>query len=572
MNRINQFFILLFFAGLFSCDIKKLPPGDPDQGGLIVPEGFEVLVVSDSVGAARHMAISEQGDIYVKLRGAKPKGIVALRDVNNDGKADTVKYFGDYEDKGNYGTAMRIHKGYLYFTTAGELIRVKLTPGQLIPSGPYEVIVRDDYKNDKHGYEHIAKPIAFDEQGHVYVPFGSPGDVCQIQNRIPGEPGEYPCSQLEEHGGIWQFDESKPEQTIRDGKHYATGIRSIVAMDWNKQDQTLYVGIHGRDNLHATWPALFSSWQSAIFPSEEFMRVKEGTNGGWPYYYFDQEKKKRVLNPEYGGDGNKEGDGSKFTQPLIGFPAHWAPNDLFFYTGNQFPEHYRNGAFIAFHGSTNRAPYPQAGYFIGFIPFENGEPTGQWEVFANGFAGIDPVVNVSDAVYRPMAIAMGPDGSLYFSETEKGKIWRVMFKGDRNNFGTEQLSKMEAEKLKSNIRTPDFTRDNLETGKISEGGAIYNTYCGACHQFNGMGSPGRFPPLAGAEWVTGDKNRLIGVILNGLSGSIKVKGAPYDGVMPAHAFLKDSEIAAVLTYIRSNFGNQSSPVSSNEVGALRHKE
>jgi glucose/arabinose dehydrogenase/mono/diheme cytochrome c family protein len=572
MNRINQFFILLFFAGLFSCDIKKLPPGDPDQGGLIVPEGFEVLVVSDSVGAARHMAVSEQGDIYVKLRGAKPKGIVALRDVNNDGKADTVKYFGDYEDKGNYGTAMRIHKGYLYFTTAGELIRVKLTPGQLIPSGPYEVIVRDDYKNDKHGYEHIAKPIAFDEQGHVYVPFGSPGDVCQIQNRIPGEPGEYPCSQLEEHGGIWQFDESKPEQTIRDGKHYATGIRSIVAMDWNKQDQTLYVGIHGRDNLHATWPALFSSWQSAIFPSEEFMRVKEGTNGGWPYYYFDQEKKKRVLNPEYGGDGNKEGDGSKFTQPLIGFPAHWAPNDLFFYTGNQFPEHYRNGAFIAFHGSTNRAPYPQAGYFIGFIPFENGEPTGQWEVFANGFAGIDPVVNVSDAVYRPMAIAMGPDGSLYFSETEKGKIWRVMFKGDRNNFGTEQLSKMEAEKLKSNIRTPDFTRDNLETGKISEGGAIYNTYCGACHQFNGMGSPGRFPPLAGAEWVTGDKSRLIGVILNGLSGSIKVKGAPYDGVMPAHAFLKDSEIAAVLTYIRSNFGNQSSPVSSNEVGALRHKE
>ena len=147
-----------------------------------------------------------------------------------------------------------------------------------------------------------------------------------------------------------------------------------------------------------------------------------------------------------------------------------------------------------------------------------------------------------------------------------------MFKGDRNNFGTEQLSKMEAEKLKSNIRTPDFTKDNLETGKISEGGAIYNTYCGACHQFNGMGSPGRFPPLAGAEWVTGDKSRLIGVILNGLSGSIKVKGAPYDGVMPAHAFLKDSEIAAVLTYIRSNFGNQASPVSSNEVGALRHKE
>lgn len=572
MNRISYFFITLLFTALCACDSEKLPPGDPDKGGLTVPEGFEVLVVADRVGPARHMAVSDNGDVYVKLRGSKPKGIVALRDVNSDGKADTIKYFGDYEDKGDYGTAMRIHKGYLYFSTAGEVIRIKMTAGELIPSGNYEVIVRDDYKNDKHGYEHIAKPIAFDEQGHVYVPFGSPGDVCQILNRIPGQPGENPCSQLEEHGGIWQFDEQKPGQTIRDGKRYATGIRSIVAMDWNKQDQTLYVGIHGRDNLHATWPALFSSWQSAIFPSEEFMRVKEGTNGGWPYYYFDQEKKKRVLNPEYGGDGIKQGDGAKYTQPLIGFPAHWAPNDLFFYSGDQFPEHYRNGAFIAFHGSTNRAPYPQAGYFIGFIPFENGEPTGQWEVFANGFAGIDPVVNVSDAVYRPMAIAMGPDGSLYLSETEKGKIWRVMFKGNRKTFGAEQLSKMEAEKLKSNIRTPDFEKDNLESGKVTTGGAIYNTYCGACHQYNGKGSPGRFPPLAGAEWVIGDERRLIGVILNGLSGSIKVKGIPYDGVMPAHAFLKDSEIAAVLTYIRSSFGNQASAVTSNQVGAIRNKQ
>lgn len=575
MNIMVSRNLLLLFATsilLIACSKEKklvLPPGDPDKGGLTVPDGFEVLVVTDSIGPARHMAIADNGDIFIKLRGGKPKGIVGLRDVSGDGKADSINYFGDYPDEGNYGTAMRLHKGYMYFTTAGELWRVKMTNGNLVQSGNFELIVKDDYKNDSHGYEHIAKPIAFDEEGHVYVPFGSPGDVCQLQNRIPGYPGELPCSQLSEHGGVWQFSDSIPNQTIKDGRRYATGIRSIVAMDWNKQDSSLYVAVHGRDNLHSTWPALFTPWQSAVFPSEEFLKVPEGSNSGWPYYYYDQVEKKRKLNPEYGGDGIKEGDGSTMNQPLIGFPAHWAPNDLMFYTGNQFPEHYKNGAFIAFHGSTNRAPYPQAGYFIGFIPFKDGKPTGEWEVFANGFAGIDPIVNTSDARYRPMAIAMGPDGSLYLSETEKGKIWRVMFKGDKQKFGKAELEKMEEQKKLSNVRTPDFVADNLEKGTVSQGEKIYATYCLACHQGNGKGSPPRFPPLEGADWVNGDKQKLIGVILNGLNGPIRVNGKPYDGAMGAHGFLKDDEIAAVATYIRSSFGNKSSAISADEVATVR---
>src|SRR5690606_22152137 len=138
-------------------------------------------------------------------------------------------------------------------------------------------------------------------------------------------------------------------------------------------------------------------------------------------------------NPEYGGDGKKEGDGAKYAQPIIGFPGHWAPNDLHFYQGDQFPEHYKNGAFIAFHGSTIRAPFPQAGYFIGFVPFKDGK-FGEWEVFADGFTQVDKIVDTDDAGYRPMGIAMGPDGSLYISESEHGKIWRVMYKGDKGNF------------------------------------------------------------------------------------------------------------------------------------------
>ena len=280
-------------------------------------------------------------------------------------------------------------------------------------------------------------------------------------------------------------------------------------------------------------------------------------------------KGEKVLAPEYGGDGDSIGRCGMFAKPLMGFPGHWAPNDLFFYTGDQFPEHYKNGAFVAFHGSTNRSPYPQAGYFIGFIPFENGQPTGQWEVFADGFAGIDPIVNVSDASYRPMGIAMGPDGSLYFSDTEKGKIWRVMYKGDKDGFGTPQLAKMEERKSASNIRTPHEIDDNLERGVVVGGEQVYRTYCGSCHQNNGKGASGRFPPLAGASWVTGDKSLLINIVLQGMEGPITVNGEAYNNVMPQHSFLSNEDVASVLTYIRASFGNSASPVSAQEVEKIR---
>jgi len=556
---------------LFYCG-DNLPPGDADNGGLVVPDGFEVVVVADSIGSARHMAVSDNGDIYVKLRGGKPKGIVALRDVNHDGKADSIKYFGEYEDKGNYGTAMRIHNGYMYFSTAGEVYRIKFTPGKLVQDAAVETIVIDDYKNDKHGAEHIAKPIALDNAGNLYVPFGSPGDVCQKLNRIPGEPGEYPCSQLVEHGGIWKFDANKIGQTQHNGgTMYATGIRSIVAMDWNSSDNTLYVAAHGRDDLNSRNPEQYSRWQSAIYPAEEFLRVEEGANGGWPYFYYDQDQGKRIINPEYRSAGIPETKGAEYLQPLMAFPAHWAPNDLFFYTGDQYPERYKHGAFIAFHGSTNRAPYPQAGYFVAFIPFENGKPTGKWEVFADGFVGEAPVVDVSDAPYRPMAIAMGPDGSLYLSETVKGKIWRVMFKGSKSNFSDTNLAKMETRMQLPHIKSPDEGNDNLQKDKVAGGEKIYRTYCAPCHQRNGKGAEGRFPPLVDASWVKGDKSKLINVILNGLEGNIDVNGVGYNGVMPKHSFLSDEEVAGVLTFIRKNFGSMSDSVTVEEVSRQRSK-
>ena len=251
-STVRLFFFCVGLWLFFSCEANiKLPAGDADNGGLFLPDGFEAVVVLDSIGRARHLAVSELGDIYVKLRAPDKsgKGIVGIRDTDQDGKADIVEYFGDYPDKGNYGTGMRIYNGYLYFSTAGEVYRYKMDPSGLLPIGESELILSDDYKNAEYGYEHIAKPIAFDNEGHMYVAFGSPGDVCQEFNRKPGSPGMYPCPQLEWHGGIWQFDANKQNQTQKDGKRYATGIRSVVAMDWNQEENELYVVQHGRDDF-----------------------------------------------------------------------------------------------------------------------------------------------------------------------------------------------------------------------------------------------------------------------------------------------------------------------------------
>ncbi|CAN5541924.1 hypothetical protein BH23BAC1_BH23BAC1_37740 [soil metagenome] len=572
VEKLIFLILLLFFI---QCNRKNdLPAGDQDNGGLILPDNFEALVVADSTGRARHIAVNENGDIYVKLRFSKKGegGNVALRDTTNDGKADIIQRFGDYENEGSLANGMRIHNGYLYFSSEKVLYRNKLTPGILIPESEMEVVLTDDHEHGSHW--HITKPVSFDNKGNMYIPFGSPSNACQdlalTPGGTPGMPGLDPCPELDEHGGIWKFEADKLGLTQKDGQKFATGIRSVVAMDWNPQDENLYVVMHGRDDLVRLFPEFYSPWQSAVLPAEEFIRVSEGADFGWPYCYYDQMKGQKVLAPEYGGDGNKIGRCADFESPIMEFPGHWAPNDLLFYQGDQFPERYKKGAFIAFHGSTNRAPYPQSGYFICFVPFENGEPTGAWEVFADGFSGVDTIVNVSDAHYRPMGIAMGPDGSLYISESRKGKIWRIMYKGDKENFSEAQLAKMESRKQRSNLKTPDEVEDNLRKGKLTESERIYSTYCGNCHQRDGKGAPGRFPPLAQTDWVTGNKERLISIVLNGMQGNIEVNGEEYNNIMPAHSFLNDQEISLILTYIRQNFGNNAGAVSPEEVKNVRN--
>lgn len=563
---------MIVLIGLARFTTRSEPEGlEPADGGLILPDGFEAVAIVDSIGPARHISVRDNGDIYVKLRRNTDGGsIVAMRDTTGDGIPDIIRKFGVFdEDRGGFHTESRIHEGDLYVSTQLHVYRYRLRPGELVPESEPDTLVVDDHAHGSH--EHITKPVAFDNDGNMYVPFGAPSNACQDPKRTPEVPGLDPCPELVDHGGIWRFEKGALKQTQADGHLFASGLRSIVGMDWNPVDEQLYVVMHGRDDLHRLWPNRFTAYDNAILPAEEFLRVTDGAHFGWPYCYYDQVQAKKVLAPEYGGDGKIVGRCAEYDDPLIGFPGHFAPNDLLFYRGDQFPDRYRNGAFVAFHGSTIRNPYPQAGYFVGFVPFVDGEPAStEWEVFANRFAVVDPIVNTRDAIHRPVGLAVGPDGSLYVTESNRGKIWRISYTGEKAAFGEAQLARMAEEKVTaSNIRTPDREADNLERDEPVAGEKVYVTYCAGCHQGDGRGAPPRYPPLAGTDWVTGDRQRLISVILHGLEGPIEVNGEPYDNIMPQHSFLDDESVAEVATYIRRSFGNDAGPVTVDEVRAVR---
>jgi glucose/arabinose dehydrogenase len=176
---------------------------------------------------------------------------------------------------------------------------------------------------------------------------------------------------------------------------------------------------------------MFSDSLSAELPGEEMFRIKEGGDYGWPYCYYDPIQEKKVLAPEYGGDGKTSGCCAGVEQPLMSFPGHWGPNAMLFYTGKQFPEKYRNGVFVAFHGSWNRAPFRQAGYNVAFVPMKNGKPSGPWEIFAEGFTGKEVIMSTGEAQYRPCGLAMLPDGSLLVSDSREGRVWRIHYTGEK---------------------------------------------------------------------------------------------------------------------------------------------
>jgi glucose/arabinose dehydrogenase/mono/diheme cytochrome c family protein len=540
-----------------------------DNGGITLSPGFCATVFADNVGHARHMVVAPNGVVYVNTWSGRyyantenakaPDGgfLLALQDTTGSGRADKVVRFGPGAESGNAGgTGIAIYNGALFAETNDRIVRYALPPGTIAPNGAPEVVVSGLPLTG----DHPMHPFKIDAQGALYVDLGSATNACQRQNRIPNSPGIQPCTELETRAGIWRYDANRTGQQFSPAERFATGLRNGEGIAFDSAGRT-FATQHGRDQLRENWSALYTAEQGENEPAEELVQLERGADFGWPYCYFDLSQQKRVLAPEYGGDGGKAiGPCAGKRAPVAAFPAHWAPNDLAIYDGQQFPAPYRGGAFIAFHGSWNRAPAPQGGYNVVFQPLADGKATGSYVVFADGFAGASK--EPGRAAHRPSGLAVGPDGALYVSDDQRGRIWRIVFRGGTavtaiapapapagGSASTAAAGPPEGVHPDAGSQLAALPIPAGATpADVALGSRIYGAgTCAGCHGSDAKGTP-LGPDLTGAKWLWGDGSvqSIAKIITDGVPNPKEFRSPmpPMGGTQ-----LSAAEVAAVADYI-----------------------
>jgi glucose/arabinose dehydrogenase/mono/diheme cytochrome c family protein len=425
---------------------------------------------------------------------------------------------------GKGGTGIAIYKGSLYAEINDRIVRYSLPAGSIVPQDPPTTVV----SGLPLGGDHPMHPIFISAEGLLYVDVGTATNSCQLKNRELKSPGADPCIELETRGGIWRYDANKTNQIFSPADRFATGIRNGEGFGVDATGQHLFVTQHGRDQLHSNWPDLYQLDQEATLPAEELLLLKKDGDYGWPECYYDGVQQKLVLAPEYGGDGGKRvGVCANKIAPVAAFPAHWAPNALVYYDQKQFPASYRNGVFIAFHGSWNRAPFAQGGYNVVFQALGSDLRPGRCEVFADGFAGA--VETPEKAVHRPSGLAVGPDGALYVSDDNTGRIYRIVYSGGSGSAGRAanftpcpSASAPAGDIVKADAKPPEgthpdaggaaaaslpvppgATREMVALGDRVYHGQVGGAACTGCHGSSGTGTP-LGPDLTDKKWLWGD--------------------------------------------------------------------
>jgi glucose/arabinose dehydrogenase/mono/diheme cytochrome c family protein len=542
-----------------------------DNGGITLSPGFCATVFADNIGHVRHMAVAPNGVLYVNTWSGRyfhndtpPAGgfLVALKDSKGEGKADVIERFGPGVPEGSAGgSGIAIYKDGIYAEQNDKIVRYPLPSGAdpIAPKAAPQVVLSGMPLTG----DHPMHPFVIDKEGHIYLDVGSATNACQADNRVKGSPGHQPCTELETRAGTWRYDANKTDQHYSAAERYATGIRNGEGFSFDASGR-LFVTQHGRDQLSQNWPNLYKPEQSAELPAEEVVEVQQGGDYGWPECYFDGFQKKLVLAPEYGGDGGKEvGVCADKKAPVAFFPAHWAPNDLLIYTGTAFPSAYQGGAFVAFHGSWNRAPAPQGGYAVVFQPLKDAKANGNFIIFADGFAGAHK--EPGRAAFRPTGLAMAPDGALYISDDVHGRIWRVTAQGGADtaiapapvpqvatanggDAGPPEGTHPDAGRMTASLPVPaGATKDDVALGdRIFHGEAAEGT-CAGCHGSDAKGSP-QAPSLVNGTWFFGDGS------LKAITQTIN-DGVPrprnYSDPMPPKggAPLSNTDVTAVAAYV-----------------------
>ncbi|PYU15350.1 MAG: glucose dehydrogenase [Acidobacteria bacterium] len=553
-----------------------------DDSGLTLPAGFCATIFADGIGHARHMVAAPNGVLYVNTWSGRYYGndkpheggfLVALQDKSGSGKADVIERFSEtVQSGGKGGTGIGMYKGSLFAESNDRIVRYALPADSIVPSGSADAIV----SGLPLGGDHPMHPFLIDPEGKMYVDVATATNACQEKNRTPHSLGINPCKELETRGGVWLFDANKTNQTFSPGDRFATGIRNAEGFAIDASGR-VFVTQHGRDQLYTNWPERYKPDQEATLPAEEVLLLKKNGDYGWPECYYDAFQQKLVLAPEYGGDGGKKiGACADKTGPAAVFPAHWGPNAMALYDKTQFPERYRGGLFIAFHGSWNRAPYAQGGYNVVYQPLDGDHASGECEIFADGFAG--PVKSPGKAEHRPSGLAVGPDGSLYVSDDIRGRIYKIVYHGGASTGAAtvtacpsptapagdivEQAAKPpegthpDAGKAAILPVPPGATAEMVALGEGVYRGQAGGAACTGCHGDSGQGTP-LGPALTGKKWLWSDGS-YAGIKKTITEGVLQPK--KYRSPMPPKggAQLTPAQVSAVAAYVWS-LGHQSPP-------------
>ncbi|HLF52543.1 sorbosone dehydrogenase family protein [Flavobacterium sp.] len=368
------------------------------------PPGFTVTKYADGFENPRWMYVTPNGDVlvaqsnsnysFLKRIGASIIGagksknlkhsadvITLLRDTDKDGVVDLRETF--LKEGLSQPFGMLVIGNWFYVANTDAVLRYPYVPGQTKITGKGEKIV--DLPAGKHNRHWTRNIIANADNSKIYIAVGSGSNIAEegITNEIL-------------RACILEVNPDGSELRV-----YASGLRNPVGMGWAPDTKTLWTVVNERDGLGEN-----------LVP-DYLTSVKENGFYGWPYVYFGQNEDIRVKE-------KKPELVKKTIVPDMAMGPHTASLGLAFYTGNSFPEKYRNGAFIAQHGSWNRKIL--SGYKVVFVPFKDGKPSGKYEDFLTGFI-VDPN---KDKVYgRPVGVVFMLDGSLLLTDDKTNTVWRV---------------------------------------------------------------------------------------------------------------------------------------------------
>lgn len=356
----------------------------PSEAKLQVPPGFKATLFADGLTSARWLQVAPNGDVFLAepdREGSSPDApgrgkITLLRDANNDGKAEVRE---TYAEGLKWPHGMAIANGKFYVADALGIYSYAYKDGDTKAGAKTQVTEPGAF--GKLG-GHWTRNLAVDRSGRVFVSIGSNGNINE------DEPHRAAISVVEGNKIV----------------QYGTGLRNPVGIAFYPGTDDLYTVVNERDGLG-----------DELVP-DYMTRVQQGDFYGWPYAYLGQ-------HPEPSMMGKRPDLVAKTKVPDVLFRSHSAPLGLMFYTGTQFPQDYRGGAFVALHGSWNAAT--PRGYKIVYVPFNNNRPVGEYVNFALGFwtTGQAP----AGVMGRPVGIAQAKDGSLLVADDVGNAVWRISY-------------------------------------------------------------------------------------------------------------------------------------------------